>query len=68
MKASARKILEKIVDALLDEEGTPTNATGGVAQINAPISKKVAKRPALELDDEDEVDAENLPAISKKKN
>ena len=61
MKISKKKLLEKIARELL-EDGEPTNVTAGVAKVDAPFKKKITKRPALELDDEDEVDTEEVPA------
>lgn len=59
-----KKLLEKLISALLtNEEGEPANVSGGVEQVNAPLSKKIVKRRALELEDEeDEVDAEEVPS------
>lgn len=57
--------MEKLINALLtNEEGEPANVSGGVEKVNAPLSKKIVKRRALELeeDDEDEVDTEEVPS------
>lgn len=56
--------MEKLISALLtNEEGEPANVSGGVEKVNAPLSKKIVKRRALELEDkEDDVNAEEVPS------
>ena len=59
-----KKLLEKLISALLiNEEGEPANVSGGVERVDAPLRKKIVKRRALELEDnEDEVDVEEVPS------